>query len=51
MIQSVIFDLDGLLIDSEAVSYKIYQEWMKKIWLWFSDRLLCAESVRQILRT
>lgn len=30
MVKAVIFDLDGLLIDSEVISYQLYQELLKK---------------------
>ena len=30
MTKAIIFDLDGLLIDSEIISYKIYKEILKK---------------------
>ena len=30
MMEAVIFDLDGLLIDSEVISYQLYQELLNK---------------------
>ncbi len=36
MIKAVIFDLDGLLIDSERISYRIYQELLKPFGIEFS---------------
>lgn len=41
MTKAVIFDLDGLLIDSEIISYKIYKEILCKFGYEFSkeDRI------------
>ena len=44
MINAVIFDLDGLLIDSEIISYKIYKEILSPF-----DMILLLKNMLKIL--
>lgn len=41
MKNTVIFDLDGLLIDSEIISFRLYEEPDRKIWTFHDAGRIC----------